>query len=143
MYTKVAFRFYLAKAPTDSYWARLRPESALLARAFAEHCIAKGDQALLESVLPVVTALAFQIQNQYNLFLEKTQEAEELEERHESRKDDETEAREEESADAEFIIAELLNIAVLLDYSDEIGRRKMFDVISTCCYVISAAKGAG
>ena len=41
-------------------------------------------------------------------------------------------AREEESTDAEFVIAELLSLATHLDYSDEMGRRKMFDVVRTC-----------
>ena len=31
--------------------------------------------------------------------------------------------------DKEFVIAELLKLAVHLDYSDEIGRRKMFQLV--------------
>ena len=38
-------------------------------------------------------------------------------------------SEEDEKADREFIIAEMLKLAVNLDYSDEIGRRKMFQLM--------------
>lgn len=42
--------------------------------------------------------------------------------------EDEAEAREAQMGDTEFIIAELLRLAVNLDFTDEIGRRKMFTI---------------
>ena len=36
---------------------------------------------------------------------------------------------EDEKADREFIIAEMLKLAVNLDYTDEVGRRKMFQLM--------------
>lgn len=84
------------------------------------------NDARLEDVLPVVTALAFRIQDEYNKLVAVVNE-------------------EESSADTEslvaeraFVVGELLRLAVNLDYADEIGRRKMFQLarasdISTVC----------
>ena len=48
--------------------------------------------------------------------------------------DEERARREEELMDGEFVIGELLRLAVNLDYADEIGRRKMFQLVrkSSC-----------
>ncbi|KAG6903032.1 hypothetical protein C0995_007465 [Termitomyces sp. Mi166 len=110
------------------YWQNLTPETAFLARVFVEHGMATNDDARLEAVLPVVTELAFRIQDTFN---ELT-----------SRIDDEEEARlmtdlsederiqyEDARLEKEAIIGELLQLAVNLDYSDEIGRRKMFQLV--------------
>lgn len=112
----------------DSFWSKLQPESALLARTFVEHCIDTKDQPRLEATLPVVTALAFLLQKQYNSFLDVLQKAEEARLLDDG-EDEEAEAMEDSIADAELIMAELLILAVHLDYSDEIGRRKMFGVV--------------
>ncbi|EIW69906.1 hypothetical protein TREMEDRAFT_30304 [Tremella mesenterica DSM 1558] len=95
---------------TDEYWTSLTPEKAFLARVFVEHCITEKDEARLEEALPVVTALAFRIQDEYNKLVgavngdgpNPTEQA--------------------------FIVEELLELAVSLDYADEIGRRKMFQL---------------
>jgi condensin complex subunit 3 len=39
---------------------------------------------------------------------------------------------EEERLDKEFVISEMLRLAVNLDYSDEIGRRKMRQLVRKC-----------
>ena len=127
---------------SDSFWISLTAERAFLARAFVDHCCANHDTARLEETLPVVTALAFRIQESYNSLAERVGELEEqrLFLRSESQshmlngnssakmwKDFASE--EDEKADREFIIAEMLKLAVNLDYSDEIGRRKMFQLM--------------
>lgn len=43
--------------------------------------------------------------------------------------EEEQEANEDARADREFVISELLKLAVNLDYADEIGRRKMFGLV--------------
>lgn len=91
-----------------------------------DHCIDKADEKRLEATLPVVTALAFCIQNAYNSFLGLLQE--------DTKDEDEEDEREVKGADIEFILAELLRIALHLDYSDEIGRRKMFGIIRKLSY---------
>ena len=50
----------------DEYWATLTPETAFLVRVFVEHCKDTKEEARLEAALPVVTAMAFRIQEAYN-----------------------------------------------------------------------------
>ncbi|PSR90834.1 hypothetical protein PHLCEN_2v4803 [Hermanssonia centrifuga] len=109
----------------DAFWNSVSPEKAFLARVFVDHCVSTKDDARLENALPVVTALAFKIQATYNELLEQVQAEEEemllrgaVEEEHE-----------EERIEREFVIGEMLRMAVNLDYADEIGRRKMFQLV--------------
>ena len=61
--------------------------------------------------MPVVTALAFRTQDEYNKLVEAAseEESESLDER-------------------AFIVGELLRLAIHMDYADETGRRKMFQL---------------
>ncbi|KAH9837531.1 nuclear condensing complex subunit [Rhodofomes roseus] len=117
----------------DEYWEALTPERTFLARVFVDHCVAQKDDARLETVLPVVTALAFRIQATYNELLARIQQDEEdrlLRSGMSGEDEDEERARrEEERMDGEFVIGEMLRLAVNLDYADEIGRRKMFQLV--------------
>ena len=103
----------------DAYWTSLTPERAFLARVFVSHCINTKDNTRLEDALPVVTALAFRIQGAYNALLEDM---------HYSG-GDEDEEKEDERLDRVSVIGEMLRLAVDLDYADEIGRRKMFQLV--------------
>lgn len=91
------------------------------------------DDARLESALPVVTALAFKISEHYNLILEAIQQEEEDQLLRGGMDDPEYEEekakREEQCLDREFVVSELLKLSVNLDYADEIGRRKMFQLV--------------
>ena len=80
----------------------------------------------------MVTAFAFYIQEAYNSLLEVLQDEEDARLCHpvEAEDDEEAEARGEELAKKEVILGELLRIALKLDYMDEIGRRKVFTVVS-------------
>jgi condensin complex subunit 3 len=119
----------------DDYWKELTSESVVLARVFVEHCVSTDNEARLESAsLPVVTAFAFHIQEAYNALLVVLQDIETakllragLEQ---GKEQGEEEELEEELAKREIILGELLRIALKLDYSDEIGRRKVFSVVS-------------
>lgn len=95
---------------SDEFWASLTPEKAFLARVFVDQCIAKKDETRLEETIPVVTAMAFRIQDEYNTLVSAT--------------------NPESGYDVEqaFIVGELLRLALNLDYADEIGRRKMFQL---------------
>jgi condensin complex subunit 3 len=77
-----------------------------------------------------VTALAFRIQSTYNDLLELIQAEEE--DQLLGADDDERAKREEERCDKEFVMGEMCILAVRLDYSDEIGRRKMFQLVREC-----------
>ncbi|CCM04766.1 uncharacterized protein FIBRA_06956 [Fibroporia radiculosa] len=117
----------------NQFWLALTLERAFLARVFVDHCIATKDNIRLESTLPVVTALAFRIQAAYNGLIKLAEQYEEDQLLRSGIEDDAEEERharmEEQKIDTEFIVGELLKLAVNLDYADEIGRRKMFQLV--------------
>ncbi|EAL23115.1 hypothetical protein CNBA6400 [Cryptococcus deneoformans B-3501A] len=96
----------------DEYWTTLTPEKSFLVRVFVDRCVAIKDTTRLEESIPVVTALAFRVQEEYNKLVQAVNEG----------ADDAT------LMERTFIVGELLKLAVNLDYADEIGRRKMFQL---------------
>ncbi|KAI0063895.1 hypothetical protein BV25DRAFT_1823946 [Artomyces pyxidatus] len=106
----------------DDYWKALTPEKAFLVRVYVDHCTSTKDDSRLDSVLPLVTGHAFLLQERSNALLKKIAE----DDRTRLLDDDESAARKEEQRiEQEFVIAEMLRLAVNLDFGDEIGRRKM------------------
>ncbi|KAG9787282.1 ARM repeat-containing protein, partial [Aureobasidium melanogenum] len=104
----------------DEFWDTLTPESAFMARTFNDYCLQDPDcLAMLDDKMPEVTRLGFHLQKHINELLVKVQCANE----HDS---DEKAA---EQAEQEFIVEQLLYIAQTLDYTDEVGRRKMFSLL--------------
>ncbi|KAF8635378.1 hypothetical protein AX15_000383 [Amanita polypyramis BW_CC] len=110
----------------DTFWTFLTPERVFLARVFVDYCCTTKNMARLEATLPVVTALAFRIQEAYNSLVDRFGE---LEEKRVFLQPEALAKEEDEITDREFIIGEMLKLAVNLDYSDEIGRRKMFQLM--------------
>lgn len=138
----------------DDYWTDLCPEKAFLARVFVDHCVAAKDAIRLEAALPVVTLLAFKIQEAYNdlnAFLADQNMDDFLKDGIEDEEEEERKQMvEEERTDREFVIGEMLKLAVNLDYADEIGRRKMFQLVSEylvsdetrgCCQYFHSCRG--
>jgi condensin complex subunit 3 len=111
-----------------TYWENLTPERAFLARVFVDHCIATKDNNRLEEALPTVSKLAATIENSWNQLTGLYQSF--FDDRL-IREFDETELQEKEDefCDKEAEIAEMLKMAVNLDYGDEIGRRTMYQLI--------------
>ena len=109
----------------------MTPEKAFLARVCVEHCITTNDQAKLEVSLPVVTHLAYRIQSVYNKYQEDLEAVSQERALHalDANERDVDERLDDLLLDAEFVIAEMLKLAVNLDYADEIGRRKMFQLV--------------
>lgn len=106
----------------------MTPESAFLARVFVDHCSFNKEEVRLENTLPVVTAFAFRIQEAFNDYLCDLQnESEESVLRVMS--EEERIKRGEKRLESLVIIGEMLKLALNLDYADEIGRRKMFQLI--------------
>jgi len=107
----------------EQYWSNLTAETAFLARVFVEHCKTIQDETRLEASLPVVTNVAFTIEHSYKALGDMCSE--------DASNIDEAEriSREDARFDRGSVIAELLKLAVHLDYSDEIGRRKMFQLV--------------
>lgn len=137
----------------DAFWEGLSSESAFVLRSFSDYChepaVAEdnrgGDNArllsLLEEKLPEVTKFAFYLERCANTLVDslKTLEAH-AQESSESEEQDPDPDRDAAAAAAvaeeeelilehEFITEQLLHVAHRLDFSDEIGRRKMFALL--------------
>lgn len=106
----------------DAFWDGLSAERVFMARSFNDFCrTGRGGQyeALVEEKMPEVTKLAFFLQRRINNLIESIRKATEV-----------GEAEEEDvTVEQEFIVEQLLHIAQTLDYSDEVGRRKMFALL--------------
>ncbi|TIB14601.1 hypothetical protein E3P89_00914 [Wallemia ichthyophaga] len=100
----------------EGAWSALTPEHALLARVYVDHCVAYEDYAKLE-MLPVVTAMAFHMQSAYNAVVALAQ------------RDDDSDEHTDRLVNANFVLGELLKLAINLDYADEMGRRKVFTLV--------------
>ncbi|KAG8529829.1 uncharacterized protein KY384_005310 [Bacidia gigantensis] len=106
----------------DSFWMSLTPESAFIARSWNDYHRDqdKGDhEDFIERKMPEVTKLAFFLQGSINELNDMLQRNSALSEGEEG----------EETIEQEFIVEQMLHIAKSLDYSDEIGRRKMFSLL--------------
>lgn len=110
------------------FWADLSPEKVFLVRVLVDHAVEQKSLERLETILPVVTALAFRIQTVYNDLIEQA-EADEQDRLLRGEDAPEDEERADALLDKEFVVEELLRIAVKVDYGDEIGRRKMFTLV--------------
>jgi condensin complex subunit 3 len=108
---------------------------------FVDHCISTKNTSSQESALPVVTFLAFKIQSSYNALLERIQELSENRPQVMQNDDDDDEEIDEKQEELEFVIGEMLKLAVHLDYADEIGRRKMFGLVRESADLIPYCQG--
>lgn len=114
----------------EAFWNALTPEKTFLVRVFVDHCLHHKDEARLERVLPVVTTLALKLQEELDdlvtmvpedvlqpggVLVGNLEDMDNLPDGYISKA---------------FIVAELCKLAVGLDYADEIGRRKMFQLAS-------------
>ncbi|UNI16294.1 chromosome condensation complex Condensin, subunit G [Purpureocillium takamizusanense] len=107
----------------DTFWETLSAESVFMARSFNEFCRNEGNgryEALVEEKLPEVTKLAFYLERYMHALVEALQRVAQQEA---------DEEEEEDTVEQEFIVEQLLHIALTLDYSDEVGRRKMFTLL--------------
>lgn len=107
----------------------MKPETALLARVFAEYCITQKYENKMEATMPVLTQMVFYIQAQYNVLLDLLQKAD----TNTLQGDDNSENAtfEDDIAYALFTTRQLLQLSHHMDFSDEIGRRKLFVLIRT------------
>ena len=107
---------------TDEFWGALTPERVFMARSFNEFCRqadGRRYETLVEEKMPEVTKLAFFVQRYTNNLVDSLR-------RNNVRGEDEDE---QDTVEQEFIVEQLLHIAKSLDYSDEVGRRKTFDLL--------------
>jgi condensin complex subunit 3 len=107
----------------DNFWDTLSAESVFMARSFNDFCRNEGNgklEALIEEKMPEVTKLAFYLQQYITVLVEALKRVAAQEP---------TEDEEEDTVEQEFIVEQLLHMAQTLDYSDEVGRRKMFTLL--------------
>ncbi|WYZ40366.1 hypothetical protein EsH8_IV_000707 [Colletotrichum jinshuiense] len=107
----------------DQFWETLSAESVFMARSFNDFCRTEGNgkfEALVEEKLPEVTKLAFYLERYISVLIEAIKKVSQAEGE---------EDEEEDTVEQEFIVEQLLHIAITLDYSDEVGRRKMFALL--------------
>ncbi|KAI0378759.1 condensin subunit Cnd3 [Hypomontagnella monticulosa] len=108
----------------DNFWETLSAESVFIARSFNDFCRTEGNgkyESLIEEKLPEVTKLAFFLERYLNVLIEAI--------RRINNQGDVEEDEEEDTVEQEFIVEQLLHIILTLDYSDEVGRRKMFALL--------------
>ena len=106
----------------DSFWDNLSAERVFLARSFNDFCKQEGEgkyEALGEEKMPEVTKLAFFLQRYTNNLINRIRQIETTDQGEDG----------EDTVEQEFIVEQLLHIAQTLDYSDEVGRRKMFALL--------------
>ncbi|KAJ5114104.1 hypothetical protein N7456_002638 [Penicillium angulare] len=105
----------------DSFWDSLTGESAFLLRSFNDFCRVENEgkyDNLADEKMPEVTALGYYLAKYMNELLQRKKLAKES-----------GDANDEDAVEQEFIVEQLLHIAITLDYSDEVGRRKMFALL--------------
>ncbi|KAG6001783.1 hypothetical protein E4U21_003800 [Claviceps maximensis] len=107
----------------DHFWETLSAESIFMARSFNDFCRSESNgryESLVEEKLPEVTKLAFYLERYMQVLVETLKRVDQQ---------GAEEEEEEQTVEQEFIIEQMLHIAVTLDYSDEVGRRKMFTLL--------------
>jgi condensin complex subunit 3 len=112
----------------DYFWETLSAESVFMARSFNDFCRAEGGnrnyEALVEEKLPEVTKLAFFLERYLNVLVEAIRRV-----NSQVTAEDDEDEDEEDTVEQEFIVEQLLHVILTLDYSDEVGRRKMFALL--------------
>jgi condensin complex subunit 3 len=108
----------------DYFWDTLSAESVFMARSFNDFCRNEENgkfDALIEEKMPEVTKLAFYLQRYIAVLVEALKRV--------AAQEPTEDEEEEDTVEQEFIVEQLLHIAQTLDYSDEVGRRKMFALL--------------
>jgi condensin complex subunit 3 len=109
----------------DYFWDTLSAEAVFMARSLNDFCRNDANskyEALIEEKMPEVTKLAFYLQRYTTVLVDALK-------RVATQEITEDVAEEEDTVEQEFIVEQLLHIAKSLDYSDEVGRRKMFTLL--------------
>ncbi|KAF2791705.1 condensin complex component cnd3 [Melanomma pulvis-pyrius CBS 109.77] len=108
----------------DDFWNELTPESSFLARSLNDYCQNAQDdrvQEMLEAKMPEVTKFAYHIRTHLRHLITFIQE--------DATRDEPNEEAAEEAAEQEFVVEQLLYMALTLDYSDEMGRRQIYQIM--------------
>ncbi|KAG0147863.1 hypothetical protein CROQUDRAFT_90996 [Cronartium quercuum f. sp. fusiforme G11] len=112
---------------SEAWWTNINPERAFLLRVVTDHYRSTQDEAKLDQVMPVVTALAFRIEHNFKALSELLEAISQTSST--DMVEDENEEKIRKAEAKTFVLKELLSVAILADYGDEIGRRKMFSLL--------------
>jgi condensin complex subunit 3 len=107
----------------DPYFDQLTAEAVFIARSFNQFCKESGDaklESMREDKMPEVTKFAFLLQRHIALLIRGVELV---------ALNPEDVDVEEDTVQQEFCVEQLLHVALTLDYSDEMGRRKMFSIM--------------
>ncbi|CAG8900593.1 unnamed protein product [Penicillium egyptiacum] len=105
----------------EPFWESLTGESAFLLRSFNDFCRVENEgkyDNLADDKMPEVTAMAYFLGKYITNLLDRKKISKES-----------GEANDDDAVEHEFVVEQLLHIAITLDYSDEVGRRKMFSLL--------------
>ena len=109
----------------EEFWEDLSPELAFVARTFNDYCRSPAActggadlGAMIEEKLPEVTRFGFLLEKELGRLVTSLQQVQTSEE--------EEGEGEEEIVQREFVVEQMLHMALTFDYSDEVGRRQMF-----------------
>jgi condensin complex subunit 3 len=106
----------------DAFWESLSAESVFLARSLNDFCREESNgkhESLADQKIPEVTQMALHIRRCSDNLIQHLRQLGGIE----------GIDGEEDTVEQEFIVEQLLHIAQTLDYSDEVGRRKMFALL--------------
>ncbi|KAH8731774.1 nuclear condensing complex subunit [Phaeosphaeriaceae sp. PMI808] len=109
------------------FWKNLDAQTAFIARTFNNYCQGAEDdrvQGMIEDKMPEVTMFAFVLQKELNSLMELVDKVAVMEE-----DDPDAEEAQEDVEEQDFIVQQLLHIALTLDYTDEMGRRQMYNIM--------------
>lgn len=104
----------------DTFWDDLNAEIAFVARTYNDYCRKSHMVSAVEDKLPEVTKFGFLLERELQKLIQKTK--------------DVATGEEDATAEAallhlEFVVEQMLHMALTFDYSDEVGRRKMFRLL--------------
>lgn len=105
----------------EPFWENLTGEKAFLVRSFNDFCRVENEgkyDSLADEKMPEVTALAYFLSKYMTELLQRKKDTK-----------DTSDANDDDAVEQEFVVEQLLHIAITLDYSDEVGRRKMFSLL--------------
>lgn len=109
------------------FWNNLDAQTAFIARTLNDYSQSTDDdriQSMIEDKMPEVTMFAFVLQRELNSLMELVDKVAMMEET-----DPEIEEAQEDVEEQDFVVQQLLHIAHTLDYTDEMGRRQMYNIM--------------
>lgn len=108
------------------FWNNLDAQTAFIARTLNDYAQSAQDdrvKGIVEDKMPEVTMFAFVLQRELRSLMELVDKVALLDE-----DDPEAEEAQEDVEEQDFIVQQLLHIAQTLDYTDEMGRRQMYNM---------------